>query len=99
MRAIRADRLASAQRARRPESKTRPLPNVRNGWKADARLRRTVCYVMPVMKVSPYIYLVFSFVWLGIAIDRLFFHPASADLTYLALFIGVMSLAQFVWVK
>jgi len=68
-------------------------------WKAETRPRRTLCYLVPAMKVSPYIYLVFSFVWLGIAIDRLFFHPASADVTYLALFIGVVSLGQFVWVK
>jgi len=51
------------------------------------------------MKVSPYMYLVVSFVWLGIPIDRLFFHPADADVTYLALFLGLASLGQFAWVK
>jgi len=51
------------------------------------------------MKFSPYVYLVVSFVWIGIAIDRLFFHPASADVTYLALFIGLASLSQFAWIK
>ena len=49
------------------------------------------------MKLSPYFYLVFGLVWLGMAIDRLFFHPGPTDLTYIALFLGIASLGQFMW--
>jgi hypothetical protein len=51
------------------------------------------------MKVSPFLYLAMALCWLGIAIDRLFFHPARMDVTYLALLLGVVSLGEFVWVK
>ncbi len=50
-----------------------------------------------VVKDRPAYWLIFGLVWLGLGIDKVFFHPRDLPFDYLSLVIAFASLGMFTW--
>jgi hypothetical protein len=46
-----------------------------------------------------YFWLAFGIIWLGLGIDRVFFHPIDPVTDYFSIVLGVLFIGRFAWMR